>query len=68
VVGAGINASYVNVRRGTACLRAGGTSPQGTSTSSFRITWLVPGPSIDDAVRRLHVEFLEREAPAVPLT
>ena len=60
VIGAGINTSYVNVRRGTAFLRQEGLSPVGLATSSFRITWLVPGERLDDAVRRLHAEFLER--------
>jgi aspartate kinase len=61
VVGAGINATYLNVRRGSACLRARGAVPRGISTSSFRITWLVPRSALDDAVRALHVEFLEPE-------
>jgi aspartate kinase len=68
VVGAGINATYVNVRRGTACLLPGGAAPRGISTSSFRITWLVPRSSLDGAVRRLHAEFLDDQQPAVPLT
>ena len=66
VVGAGINATYANVRRGASCLRAAGITSQGLATSSFRITWLVPGPALDDAVRALHREFLERPAPVVP--
>src|SRR5215510_7152439 len=41
VIGAGINASFDNVRRGTSALEAAGLNPQGTSTSSFRITWMV---------------------------
>ena len=58
-VGTGINATYVNVRRGSACLRLRGAVPRGISTSSFRITWLVPRSALDDAVRALHAEFLE---------
>ena len=66
VVGAGINATYANVRRGAASLRGAGVTAQGLATSSFRITWLVPGPMLNDAVRALHREFLERTTPAVP--
>ena len=58
VVGTGINASYANVRRGSACLRRAGIVPRGISTSSFRITWLVPRHELDEAVRRLHGEFI----------
>jgi aspartate kinase len=59
VIGAGINTSYVNVRRGTASLRQEGLSPVGLATSSFRITWLFARDRLDDAVRRLHAEFLQ---------
>jgi aspartate kinase len=59
VVGAGINASYVNVRRGSHALNQSGISPQGLATSSFRITWLVSRDSIAEAARRLHETFLE---------
>jgi aspartate kinase len=59
VVGAGINASYVNVRRGSDALNQAGISPQGLATSSFRITWLVSRDSIAEAARRLHETFLE---------
>ncbi len=66
VVGAGINASYANVRRGTAMLSEGGIHPHGIATSSFRISWLIPSDRLDDAVRRLHHGFLEQSAPLVP--
>ena len=68
VVGAGINATYTNVRRGTACLGDAGIPTHAVSTSSFRITWLLPRPRLDDAVRVLHRTFLEGQAPPVPLT
>jgi aspartate kinase len=58
VVGAGINASYANVRRGSAALADCGIPAHGLATSSFRITWLVPRDSLADAVRRLHTVFL----------
>ena len=56
VIGAGINSNYKNVIEGSAALAAGGIL--GVSTSSFRITWLVPVRGVDDAVRVLHKTFL----------
>lgn len=66
VVGTGINATYRNVRTGTAALRAAGIASHGLSTSSFRITWLVPRESLDDAVRTLHRALVPAEGPPVP--
>ena len=68
VIGAGINATYANVRRGSGALHRAGIQPCGLHTSSFRITWLLDRASVDRAVRLLHEEFLEGNAPAVPLT
>jgi len=59
VVGAGINASFQNVRRGSDALTAAGIVPGGTATSSFRITWMVDRPRTDEAVRLLHRTFIE---------
>jgi aspartate kinase len=58
VIGAGINASFTNVRKGKAALAAAGIHPAGTSTSSFRISWLVPRKTLETAVRSLHSSFL----------
>jgi aspartate kinase len=66
VVGAGINATYKNLRKGTDCLSREGILPQGVATSSFRITWLVTGEDIDRAVQSLHRLFIERAGPPVP--
>ncbi len=66
VVGAGINASYANLLRGTAALHGANIEPQGVSTSSFRITWLVPRASLDAAVRALHSALVPDEGPVVP--
>ena len=66
-VGAGINATYGTVRRGSAALAAAEVTASGLATSSFRVTWLVPQSSVETAVRALHREFLERSSP-VPLT
>jgi len=58
VIGAGINQSFENVRRGASALTSAGVSIGGTATSSFRITWLVERTRADDAVRALHARFL----------
>ena len=59
VVGAGINASFDNVRRGSAALIAGGAPIEGIATSSFRITWMIDRTRLDEAVRLLHCTFLQ---------
>ncbi|HXE80662.1 MAG TPA: aspartate kinase [Vicinamibacterales bacterium] len=64
IVGAGINATYANVRRGAARLEREGIQTFGLATSSFRATWLVPRDRLDDAVRALHAEFCEGSAEA----
>jgi aspartate kinase len=65
-IGAGINASYENLRRGVAALRTVGVDPTSTATSSFRITWLLPRALLDEAVRALHRTFIETPGPPVP--
>jgi aspartate kinase len=59
VVGAGINATFDNVRRGSAELTASGATISGIATSSFRITWMIDRTRLDDAVRLLHRTFIE---------
>jgi aspartate kinase len=66
VVGAGINATYGNVREGSQALAAAGIPPATVATSSFRTTWMVPRPQIDDAVRALHAKFIEANPPLLP--
>ena len=66
VVGAGINASYANVRAGSDTLSAAGLSPSGTATSSFRITWMIPRDRTHDAVQALHKRFIESSQPLLP--
>jgi aspartate kinase len=66
VIGAGINASYVNVRRGTTALEQRGIESRGLATSSFRISWLIASAQVDEAVRRLHQEFVETNRQPVP--
>jgi aspartate kinase len=58
-VGAGINASFENVRRGSEALSSIGASIEGISTSSFRITWMIDRARLDEAVRVLHATFIE---------
>jgi aspartate kinase len=65
-IGAGINATYGNVRRGSKALRDAGIPAHGLATSSFRITWTIPRASVDDAVRRLHAAFIEARTALVP--
>ena len=64
VVGAGINASFQNVRRGSDALAAAGITPDGMATSSFRITWMIDGARIEEAVRLVHQTFIEHLAPS----
>jgi aspartate kinase len=59
IVGAGINATYENVRKGLQCLAAHRIPTSGISTSSFRATWLVAREHLDEAVRQMHATFLE---------
>ena len=63
VVGAGINASFQNVRRGSEALTRAGIAPNGTATSSFRITWMIDRTRTDEAVRLLHRTFIETAGP-----
>lgn len=63
-IGAGINTSYKNLRAGSAAMSAIRTL--GISTSSFRITWLIPLASVDEAVRALHQTFIDATPHPVP--
>jgi aspartate kinase len=63
VIGAGINASFANVRRGSDALAAAGIAVSGLSTSSFRITWMIDRTRLDDAARLLHRTFIEKSEP-----
>lgn len=65
-IGAGINATYANVRVGSHVLAEAGIQPAGVATSSFRITWLIPRDRVDEAVRLLHGRFIESSRPLLP--
>jgi aspartate kinase len=58
VIGAGINASFDNLRRGNGALEAAGIAIRDTATSSFRITWMIPRARLAEAVRALHALFV----------
>ena len=66
VVGAGINATYANLRTGSDTLTGAGIVPAGIATSSFRITWLIPRNRTDDAVRVLHQQVVEADKALLP--
>ena len=66
VVGAGINATYGNVRAGTETLAGTGMPPDGVATSSFRITWMVPRERTSEAVQALHARFVASQQPLLP--
>ena len=65
-VGAGINATYANVRRGSRWLADHGFAPSMVATSSFRITWMVSRERVNEAVQLLHRRFIEDEQPLLP--
>jgi aspartate kinase len=65
-IGAGINASHENVRRGLDALATSGIAPAAVATSSFRISWMLSRDQVDDAARSLHQTFIEAEPPPVP--
>ena len=65
-IGSGINATYANIRAGLSVLRDADIQCRGISTSSFRITWIVPDAEVDSAARALHARFVESAAPPVP--
>ena len=66
VLGAGINATYANVRTGSETLRANGIELRGTATSSFRITWMIARERMEEAVRLLHGRFIESQRALLP--
>ena len=63
VVGAGINASFENVRRGPRRWPAPASRSTAIATSSFRITWMIDRARLDEAVRLLHRTFIETASP-----
>ncbi len=66
VIGAGINATYGNVRVGSRVLRDLAIETSHVATSSFRITWMIPRDRLDAAARALHAHFIESVSPLLP--
>jgi len=62
-IGAGINASFLNLRRALPALAEAGAPVLGVSTSSFRISVLVEEAQVPEAVRRLHRELVTEGEP-----
>jgi aspartate kinase len=62
-IGAGINASFGNLRRACARAAAERLTLLGVSTSGFRISLLLPEAELVAAVRALHQELVERPEP-----
>jgi len=65
-IGAGINATFKNLRQFLAALAGMGVPLLGLSTSSFRISALLEERYVEDAVRRLHAELVALAEPTVP--
>src|SRR4051794_31669048 len=66
VVGTGINATFENLRRGSSALDAAGIDAASIATSSFRITWMIDRERLDDAVRLLHLTFIDSVETLLP--
>jgi aspartate kinase len=60
VIGAGINASFQNLRRGSDALAGAGIAADHIATSSFRITWMIDRTGLNDGVKLLHATFIGR--------
>jgi aspartate kinase len=58
-IGAGINASFRNLREAVRLVSEDGAPILGLATSSFRISLLLEEKAIPDAVRRLHRGLIE---------
>jgi aspartate kinase len=65
-IGAGINATFTNLRRFLAALAGMGAPLVGLSTSSFRISALLEEARVEEAVRRLHAELVAPPEPTAP--
>jgi len=61
VIGASINASFQNLRRGSDALAGARIAADYIATSSFRITWMIDRTRLNDAVTLLHRTFIERK-------
>jgi aspartate kinase len=66
LIGAGINQTYRNWRRATAIVDGLACPRWGGSTSSFRISFLLPEARVEDAVRALHAAMVTEGAERSP--
>jgi len=62
-IGAGINASFANLRRACAVVSGLGAAILGVSTSGFRISLLLEDAVLPEAVRALHEELVSEGEP-----
>jgi aspartate kinase len=62
-IGAGINATFANLRRGLRALGELGAPALGVATSSFRISFLLEERQVPEAVRRLHRDLVTEGEP-----
>jgi aspartate kinase len=58
-IGAGINATFRNVREAVRLVEPLGTPILGVATSSFRVSLLMAAAAVNDAARRLHEGLVE---------
>ena len=63
VIGAGINATFANLRKARDAIVRQGARVLGVSTSSFRISLLLEEAAVKDAVRNLHQELVTEGEP-----
>jgi len=63
-IGAGINATFRNVREALAVLTGMGVAVLGLSTSSFRISLLIEEGEVPEAMRQLHRRLIVDEVTA----
>ena len=64
-IGAGINTTFSNLRRALGILVEDGVTVIATSTSSFRISFLVEDAAVKGAVRRLHDALVTEGVPGL---
>jgi aspartate kinase len=64
-IGAGINATFGNLRRALGVMSQQGAGVLGVSTSSFRISLLMEESAVKDAVHALHDELVTEGEPVV---
>ena len=65
-IGAGINRTFNNLRRGSEALTAAGIDRAAVATSSFRITWMIDRARVLEAVRVLHQNMIAPDTLSTP--